>query len=220
MKWQHYEAVEKSENIQSWIRLFKEENSDYQKEMEEREKVPRIIKAGRIKDSRNSVSATLKVFYEKWKDVPVKAVGLFQSAGSGKTTKIRESILKMDGKHIVLYISSRKTLIEDEYREIKKKLENDKRLEGKFKLVYPYENKNGKANKNPFVKNEGFGAYSEISKNTVGIVNQVTKQIGDGINNNHDIIWSFFTQQAITDYSIRGRKETTLKHLRGIMRLF
>ena len=77
----------------------------------------------------------LDEFFSKTQDV--KVLCLLHSAGSGKTTQTRNRILMQEGKHIVLYMATRKVLVDREYKRLKDLRDA---LEGNGKGIDPRDN--------------------------------------------------------------------------------
>jgi hypothetical protein len=116
--WEYSQAVAESRARRE--RLLKEvqkEIENLRKEMQKRENTEEIIEPGKIEEARKHVEKELDEFFSKTQDV--KALCLLHSAGSGKTTKTRNRILMQDGKHIVLYMATRKVLVDREYKKLK-----------------------------------------------------------------------------------------------------
>jgi hypothetical protein len=116
--WEYSQAV--AENRAREERLLEEvpkEIERLRKEMQERENTEEIIEPGKIDEARKHVEKELDEFFSKTQDV--KVLCLLHSAGSGKTTKTRNRILMQEGKHIVLYMATRKVLVDREYNKLK-----------------------------------------------------------------------------------------------------
>jgi len=131
--WEYSQAVAESRVREE--RLLEEVPKEIERlkeEMQERENTEEIIEPGNIEEARKHVEKELDEFFSKTQDI--KALCLLHSAGSGKTTKTRNRILMQEGKHIVLYMATRKVLVDREYKELEK-IKNT--LEGTSKSIDP-----------------------------------------------------------------------------------
>jgi hypothetical protein len=120
--WEYSQAVAESRARRE--RLLEEVPKEIEnliKEMQERENTEEVIEPGKIDEARKHVEKELDEFFSKTQDVKedVKVLCLLHSAGSGKTTKTRNRILMQEGKHIVLYMATRKVLVDREYKKLK-----------------------------------------------------------------------------------------------------
>jgi len=116
--WEYSQAV--AEGRARRERLLEEVPKEIERlkeEMQKRENTEEIIEPGKIAETRKHVGKELDEFFSKAQDV--KALCLLHSAGSGKTTQTRNRILMQEGKHIVLYMATRKVLVDREYKKLK-----------------------------------------------------------------------------------------------------
>ncbi|MFZ8860488.1 MAG: helicase, partial [Thermocrinis sp.] len=210
--WEYSKAVAESRAREE--RLLKEvpkEIENLRKEMQERENTEEIIEPGKIDEARKHVEKELDEFFSKTQDV--KALCLLHSAGSGKTTKTRNRILMQEGKHIVLYMATRKVLVDREYnklKDLKDALEgNGEGIElqdEEYKKVLEYLKKSNKSiglvyekrqnSKGKYVENIG-DTYKNLSAKS-GILKRTLDKIKKLVGKN-DIIWALCTQQAIVE---------------------
>ncbi len=146
-----------------------------------------IIKPDPIKSSREDVSKRLDEFLKK--EDPVKVLCLLHSAGSGKTSQTRERILNLDGNHIVLYMATRKVLLNREYKILEEKQKNG------YDIALVYEKKANETKK--IIKNSG-DTYQNQSNNA-GILKRTVEEINKIRQENKRFIWAFTTQQAIVE---------------------
>jgi hypothetical protein len=225
--WEYSQAVAESRARRE--RLLKEVSEDIErlrKEMQERENTEEIIEPGNIDEARKHVEKELDEFFSKTQDI--KALCLLHSAGSGKTTKTRNRILMQEGKHIVLYMATRKVLVDREYKKLK---DLKDALEGngegidpqdeEYKKVLEYLKNSNKSiglvyekrqnSKGKYVENIG-DTYKNLSANS-GILKRTVEQIKDLVDKN-DIIWALCTQQALVETQYRN---TTSEHLYNLL---
>ena len=116
--WEYSQAV--AEGRARRERLLEEVPKEIERlkeEMQKRENTEEIIEPGKIAETRKHVEKELNEFFSKTQDI--KALCLLHSAGSGKTTQTRNRILMQEGKHIVLYMATRKVLVDREYKKLK-----------------------------------------------------------------------------------------------------
>jgi len=210
--WEYSQAVAESRARRE--RLLEEVQEDIEnlrKEMQEKENTEEIIEPGNIDEARKHVEKELDKFFSKTQDV--KALCLLHSAGSGKTTQTRNRILMQEGKHIVLYMATRKVLVDREYKKLK---DLKDALEGngegidpqdeEYKKVLEYLRKSNKSiglvyekrqdSKSKYVENIG-DIYKNLSANS-GILKRTVEQIRKLVDKN-DIIWALCTQQALVE---------------------
>jgi Helicase conserved C-terminal domain. len=209
--WEYSQAV--AENRARRERLLEEVPKEIERlkeEMQKRENTEEIIEPRNIDEARKHVEKELDKFFSKTQDV--KALCLLHSAGSGKTTQTRNRILMQEGKHIVLYMATRKVLVDREYKKLKdlkdalegngegidpqdeeyKVLEYLKKSNKSIGLVY----EKRQDRKGRHVKNIG-DTYQNLSANS-GILNRTVEQIKKLVDKN-DIIWALCTQQAVVE---------------------
>jgi hypothetical protein len=113
--WEYSQAV--AEGRARKERLLEEVPKEIERlkeEMQKRENTEEIIEPGKITEARKHVKEELYRFFSKTKDI--KALCLLHSAGSGKTTQTRNRILMQEGRHIVLYMATRKVLVDRSIR--------------------------------------------------------------------------------------------------------
>ena len=185
-------------------RLFRE-TSEKIKELEgkirEIENKPYVIETDSIKLAREDVRKRLEDFLKR--DDNVKVLCLLHSAGSGKTTQTREAILRMEGKHIVLYTATRKVLLRREYEVLSELCKTHEDI----KVVYQERTpKNSK-----YVENVG-DVYKDVGA-SAGVLKQTVKEIRKLAENNR-IIWALCTQQAIIE---NENGKSTSEHLRDLV---
>ncbi|MFZ8861589.1 MAG: helicase, partial [Thermocrinis sp.] len=221
--WEYSQAVAESRARRE--RLLEEVPKEIERlkeEMQKRENTEEIIEPGKIAETRKHVGKELDEFFSKIQDI--KALCLLHSAGSGKTTQTRNRILMQEGKHIVLYMATRKVLVDREY----KKLKNLKdALEGNGKGIDPWDKEYIKVleylknsnksiglvyerrqnSKGRYVENIG-DTYRNLGANK-GILKRTVEQILNLIGKK-DIIWALCTQQALVESQYGN---TTSEHL-------
>ena len=225
--WEYSQAVVESRARRE--RLLEEVPKDIEKlkkEMQKRENTEEIIEPGKIEEARKHVGKELDKFFSNTQDV--KALCLLHSAGSGKTTQTRNRILMQEGKHIVLYMATRKVLVDREYKKIK---DLKDALEGngggidpqdeEYKKVLEYLKKSNKSiglvyekrqnSKGRHVENIG-DTYRNLSANS-GILKRTVEQILNLIGKN-DIIWALYTQQALVETQFG---DATSRHLDNLL---
>jgi hypothetical protein len=222
--WEYSQAV--AEGRARRERLLEEVPKEIERlkeEMQKRENTEEIIEPGKIAETRKHVGKELDEFFSKAQDV--KALCLLHSAGSGKTTQTRNRILMQEGKHIVLYMATRKVLVDREYKklkdlmdalegngedidlqdeEYKKVLEHLKNSNKSIGLVY----ERRQDRKGRHVENIG-DTYRNLSANS-GILKRTVEQISKLIDDKRDIIWALCTQQALVKSQYGN---TTSEHL-------
>jgi hypothetical protein len=225
--WEYSQAVAESRARRE--RLLEEVPKEIERlkeEMQKRENTEEIIEPGKIAETRKHVGKELNEFFSKTQDI--KALCLLHSAGSGKTTQTRNRILMQEGKHIVLYMATRKVLVDREYKklkdlmdalegngedidlqdeEYKKVLEHLKNSNKSIGLVYE-KRQDSKGN---YLENVG-DTYRNSSTNS-GILKRTVEQILNLIGKK-DIIWALCTQQALVE-SQYGK--ATSEHLDNLL---
>jgi len=226
--WEYSQAV--AEGRARRERLLEEVPKEIEKlkeEMQKRENTEEIIEPGKIDEARKHVGKELDEFFSKAQDI--KALCLLHSAGSGKTTQTRNRILMQEGKHIVLYMATRKVLVDREYKklkdlmdalegngedidlqdeEYKKVLEHLKNSNKSIGLVY----ERRQDRKGKHVENIG-DTYRNLSANS-GILKRTVEQISKLIDDKRDIIWALCTQQALVESQFG---KATSEHLDNLL---
>jgi Helicase conserved C-terminal domain. len=225
--WEYSQAV--AEGRARRERLLEEVPKEIEKlkeEMQKRENIQEIIEPGKIAETRKHVGKELDEFFSKTQDI--KALCLLHSAGSGKTTQTRNRILMQEGKHIVLYMATRKVLVDREYKklkdledalegngkgidlqdeEYKKALEHLKNSNKSIGLIY----EKRQDRKGRHVENIG-DTYRNLSANS-GILKRTVEEILK-LTDKKDIIWALCTQQALVETQFR---DATSKHLDNLL---
>jgi len=224
--WEYSQAVAESRARRE--RLLEEVPKEIERlkeEMQKRENVEEIIEPGKIAETRKHVGKELDDFFSKTQDI--KALCLLHSAGSGKTTQTRNRILMQEGKHIVLYMATRKVLVDREYKKLK---DLKDALEGSGKgidprdkeyiKVFEYLKHSNKSiglvyekrqdSKGRHVENIG-DTYRNLSANS-GILKRTVEQILNLIGKK-DIIWALCTQQALVESQFGKATSEHLKEL-------
>jgi len=225
--WEYSQAV--AEGRARRERLLEEVPKEIERlkeEMQKRENTEEIIEPGKIAETRKHVEKELNEFFSKTQDV--KALCLLHSAGSGKTTQTRNRILMQEGKHIVLYMATRKVLVDREYKKLK---DLKDALEGNGKGIDPrdreyievleylknsnksiglvYEKRQDRKGK--YVENIG-DTYRNLSANS-GILKRTVAQILNLVGKK-DIIWALCTQQALVE---NQHGKATSEHLDDLL---
>ncbi|PMP88939.1 MAG: hypothetical protein C0172_01460, partial [Caldisphaera sp.] len=80
---------------------------------------------GSISETRADVGIAIEEFFQQKE--PVKVLALLHSAGSGKTTQLLNKILKLGGKHIIFYLTTRKIIADKVYSWMDGKINRKKR---------------------------------------------------------------------------------------------
>ncbi len=200
VEWKYAEAENPSKGKK--LRLPRE-IKELEAKMREKEKEEEVIKPDSIHLSRQDVGKRLDEFFKR--EEPVNVLCLLHSAGSGKTSQTRERILSLEGNHIVLYMATRRVLLDREYEVLKKKQE-----EG-YGIALIYEKRSGKRKErleNIGDTYQGLPAESGILKRTVEKINEYRIKEPPP-----RFIWAFITQQAIVDTQ---HKKITAEHLRKL----
>ncbi len=180
-------------------RKLKEEIQLYIQEIKQREASPVIVNTNPIQEARRDVKEKLEKFLSYQGDC--KAIALLHSAGSGKTSTLRNLILNSQGKHIVLYMATRISLVEKEKYSVEKS--------GKpVKVIY----ERRKAQEGKFVRHIGEG-FKDV-ENREGIIKRIVDAILKSIRENRSQIWGFATIQAIVDTPALN----TARHLDNLLR--
>jgi len=218
-EWKYYNEVG-SKAATRHKRLWEQipnEIEEIKNKMKEMEAASYEIKVDSVENTRKDVKKRLKDFLKI--DDDVKALCLLHSAGSGKTTQIREAILKNGGYNVVLYAATRKVILDREkrilpnlpdlkivYEQNKKRNWNEDKNSVKNKTKN--EAKNELENK---VENKGDG-FDEVGA-AAGIIKQTVKKITELTASDCKTIWAFFTQQAIVENERGGSTSTYLGSL-------
>jgi hypothetical protein len=225
--WEYSQAV--AEDRARRERLLEEvprEIERLREEMQKRENIQEIIEPGKITETRKHVGKELDEFFSKAQDI--KALCLLHSAGSGKTTQTRNQILMQEGKHIVLYMATRKVLVDREYKklkDLKDALEgNGKGIDPQdeeYKKVLEYLKNSNKSiglvyekrqdRKGRHVENIG-DTYRNLSANS-GILKRTVEEILK-LTDKKDIIWALCTQQALVETQFG---DATSRHLDNLL---
>ncbi len=180
------------------IRRLQSKIEELEKEMHRRQEELKRISPDTINLCRQDVRLRLEEFFKKQEDC--KAICLLHSAGSGKTSTIRNHILNMDGKHIVIYVATRLRLIEKEIEKLQEKLSDRQDIE----II----RERRQASQQKFLRHSGNGF--EDTHGQEGIIRRTAERIAKAIEEGkYSQIWAFITQQAHTD-TYRG---DTLRHL-------
>jgi len=224
--WEYSQAVAESRARRE--RLLEEVPKEIERlkeEMQKRENTEEIIEPGKIAETRKHVGKELDEFFSKTQDV--KALCLLHSAGSGKTTQTRNRILMQEGKHIVLYMATRKVLVDREYKKLKDLMDA---LEGSGKGIDPRDKEYKKVLEHLKNSNKSIGlvyerrqdskgrhvenigdTYRNLSANS-GILKRTVEQILNLIGKK-DIIWALCTQQALVESQYGKATSEHLDHL-------
>jgi hypothetical protein len=224
--WEYSQAV--AEGRARRERLLEEVPKEIERlkeEMQKRENTEEIIEPGKIAETRKHVGKELDEFFSKAQDV--KALCLLHSAGSGKTTQTRNRILMQEGKHIVLYMATRKVLVDREYKKLKDLMDA---LEGNGKGIDPRDKEYIKVLEHLKNSNKSMGlvyekrqdrkgrhvenigdTYRNLSANS-GILKRTVEEILK-LTDKKDIIWALCTQQALVE-SQYGK--ATSEHLNNL----
>ncbi len=163
---------------------------ELQREIEEREKESLTLETGDINSARDDVKRRLEDFVKR--PETCKAIALLHSAGSGKTSRTREMILNLEGKHIVLYMATRLALLT---RELEKLKEIKEKSHKSIELVYE------RGQQSQGKKAIDRGTHFETIENKkrgklIATVDEVHKLAQD---KKPDIIWAFATIQALVE---------------------
>ncbi|MEZ0360496.1 MAG: helicase [Hydrogenobacter sp.] len=174
------------------------EISKYRATIKELEENAVELEVNPIGDVRGHVKESVKRFMHI--DEPCKALVLLHSAGSGKTTTVREHIRKLDGKHIVIYMATRKILVEREFEKIKELEEEE------IKAITVEK----KAQKQDLLRHEGRGFESVGGKKGMlaSLIDDIKSQ-PDGYRQ----IWGFATIQTLVEFG----EKSTAEHLKKLL---
>jgi len=225
--WEYSQAV--AEGRARRERLLEEvprEIERLKEEVQKRENTEEIVEPGKIAETRKHVGKELDEFFSKTQDI--KALCLLHSAGAGKTTQTRNQILMQEGKHIVLYMATRKVLVDREYKklkDLKDALEgNGKGIDPQdeeYKKVLEYLKNSNKSiglvyekrqdRKGKHVENIG-DTYKNLSANS-GVLKRTVDQILK-LTDEKDIIWALCTQQALVETQFG---DATSRHLDNLL---
>ncbi len=209
-----YRDVKKKENPYAVVdaesqvrrkRLLKEipQNiEELRKEMKKREKLVIDLPTGDIREARQDVKRRLEEFMKR--EEPCKAIALLHSAGSGKTSRVREGILSQKGKHIVLYMATRISLLDREDEKLKEI--KDKNIH----LVYERGQRDTKS-----IRDKGTH-YESVDIQRKGKLQATMQKIKEVVDkNNPDYVWAFLTIQSVVETAHGNR---TSEHLRVLLR--
>ncbi|RME12366.1 MAG: hypothetical protein D6804_01740, partial [Aquificota bacterium] len=176
-------VVGKRERVLKKLRLQIEE---LEREVEARQRWVRSIKPDSINLCRQDVGQKLPEFIRR--EEPCKAICLLHSAGSGKTSTIRDYLLRAEGKHLVIYMASRLRLIDKEMEKVK--------ASGREDIGIIRERRKPSGQKLLRHSGDSF----EDTQSSEGIIKRTVEKIAEyrqkGLYNQ---IWAFVTQQANTD---------------------
>jgi len=225
--WKYSQAV--AEGRARRERLLEEVSKKIERlkeEMQKRENTEEIIEPGKITETRKHVKKELYKFFSKAQDI--KALCLLHSAGAGKTTQTRNQILMQEGKHIVLYMATRKVLVDREYKKLKDLMDA---LEGNGKGIDPRDEEYKKVLEHLKNSNKSIGlvyekrrdrkgkhvenigdTYKNLSANS-GVLKRTVDQILK-LTDEKDIIWALCTQQALVKTQFG---DATSRHLDNLL---
>jgi len=225
--WEYSQAV--AEGRARRERLLEEVSKKIERlkeEMQKRENTEEIIEPGKITETRKHVKKELYKFFSKAQDI--KALCLLHSAGAGKTTQTRNQILMQEGKHIVLYMATRKVLVDREYKKLKDLMDA---LEGNGKGIDPRDEEYKKVLEHLKNSNKSIGlvyekrqdrkgkhvenigdTYKNLSANS-GVLKRTVDQILK-LTDEKDIIWALCTQQALVKTQFG---DATSRHLDNLL---
>ncbi len=181
-------------------RKIKEEIQGYLEEIKRREEAPIFVNTNPIQEARKDVREKLENFLSSQGNC--KAIALLHSAGSGKTSTLRNLILNSEGNHIVLYMATRISLVEKERYSVEK---SGKPVKVIYERRKPYEGN--------LLKHTGEGF--EHTENKEGIIKRIVDKVLDAIREKHSQIWGFATIQAIVDMPTKNTAEHLDKLLRS-----
>jgi len=178
---------------------------ELEEEIKRREKEKLVLKTGDINAVRDDVKRRLEDFMKR--PEPCKAIALLHSAGSGKTSRTRELILGMEGKHVVLYMATRLILLNreiDKLREVKK--ESSKSIE----LVY----ERGKYKGNVAIDRGTH--FKSVGGKREGKLQATVKKIYELVQDKRpDLVWAFATIQSLVETARGGKTSEHLDTLLG-----
>lgn len=169
--------------------------------MKEEEKCIEVQPAP-ISECRDDVKKCLDEFLKK--EEAACAIGLLHSAGSGKTSRVREAILNREGRHIVIYMASRIILLERE----KGKLESMKRDD--IKVIYRRERKSNGC----YYEHTGEGYKTKSDNKQLGKLGMAVEEISQSAKElKYKIIWALVTTQSLVEHEWG----TTAEHLQKLL---
>lgn len=192
--WSYREADNPSHIRSSRLRKeYREEKERLLKTIEEIQKEKKRLDVDHIEGARDDVKKRVEDFMKEPQNC--KALALLHSAGSGKTSRVRNSILNMPGKHIVLYFATRKRIVEKEYEKVEDEIKSHNGV------VFL-----GKPEKKSSPSLIHRGDYFEPTSGRKGILQRMVKGI-KGAAGKHEQIWGFATLQSIveTDFGSTSR---------------
>lgn len=208
------QVVKKAEINQSLLmQELKDGISESLQEIENRRRNPIALEVGNMEEVRRDARRRIKEFWEREES---GILALLHSAGSGKTTGIRETILSSAGKHIVIYLAARKVIVERESFEVRMAVngqvdkKNPWRWYGKEDVGFLMERENAKVDE---VVHEGDSFTSPLRP--AGILNRAITEV-ERAHDKFRRIWVFATIQSITNS--RGR--ATSNHLRRLLNAY
>ncbi|MEM4067168.1 MAG: helicase C-terminal domain-containing protein [Candidatus Micrarchaeaceae archaeon] len=194
------ETVEKRAGKRERLeKRIKEEIQKYLEDIKQMEAKPVFVQTDPIDEARRDVKEKMGKFFLSGENC--KAIALLHSAGSGKTSTLRNLILNSPGNHIVLYMATRISLVEKE----KHNVENS----GKSVKVIHEKRKASESNLKRHT-GEGF----EDIENGEGIIKRIVYNVLDAVREGHTQIWGFATIQANVDTF----KSHTSKYLDKLLR--
>lgn len=181
--------------------------SALREEMQKRQEQSFSLPTGDITEARRDVRQRLEAFFLH--PAPCKAIALLHSAGSGKTSTTRNLILQKPGKHIVIYMATRISLLDREYQHLAQ--QQAEHSDREIELVY----KTANTVQADYADHKG--TFWELKNHYAqGKLAATVQEIYDTINNREvDFIWAFVTLQSIVK---TGREHKTSKHLKKLLR--
>ncbi len=193
-------SIDTYKKYRNYVKEINEDKiKDLIREIEKRQEEIEEVIPDSIVEVRESVVNSLEEFFKK--EEPVKVCALLHSAGGGKTSNVRGLISKLveaetnpDRKHIVLYFSTRRRIVDrefDEYVKLKGELEK----KGKKVRVMMAD----RDNKNPNMVKlicDSFEKWYNGGK--AGFLKTVCMEISDEFSN-YNFIVACLTQQSIVE---------------------
>lgn len=186
-----------------------EVNRRVKEELEKRNNATIRIQAENISEVRLAVKQVVEDFIiRRRQDKQLKVLGLFHSAGSGKTTSIRNMANKED-KVLVFYFASRKILVQREKDEYEKLGFKVYMPEEQNKVKKITENKKEESQK--IIKNIAPRHNIIVEETIAGNLELVGTFLDNLINENNCKIACFTTTQSIVSVNKQGTN--TLRHI-------